>query len=268
MFQKSGDQGMRRMPLFDNYIGIDYSGAGGPRARNRNLAVAAAENNQGASIVPRAWSREAVYLYVRDALRTSNQRLVIGIDHGFSYPGARLQELNIDTWDVFLTWFRRNWRTNIHTVEQCKKRLPYYSSTVKRLVELEFTPSAKSVVDLDRKESLQGVVSYSTHAGLSWIYRLRRLQRAKQIKVHFWPFDGVIIPDDHHVILEAYPSLYRRRVALDAALNEHERDAFAIAAWMRDRDQDNTLHHYLSLLTLTPEELQLSRLEGWILGCL
>lgn len=255
--------------LFDRYIGVDYSGAGDPRTVNRNLAVAWAKADREVELLPRKWTRENLYLYLVEALRSDQQLLVIGLDHGLSYPSERLQELNLHSWDEFLTWFGRNWKTARHSVEYGKRQQqPPYSSTLKRLVEREFTPAAKSVVDLDRRESLQGAVSYSTHAGLAWIVRLRRLQRANVIRVHFWPFDGVVIPENHHVIVEAYPSLYRRRVTVDASWNEHERDAGAIAAWIRDRDRDGVLGRYLSLPTLTSEELQLSRLEGWIVGAL
>jgi len=50
--------------------------------------------------------------------------------------------------------------------------------------------------------------------------------------------------------------------------SEHERDAYYIAEWMRERDQEDTLAPYLALPTLSPAEDQLSLLEGWVLGCL
>ncbi|QGQ94248.1 hypothetical protein EHS13_04660 [Paenibacillus psychroresistens] len=113
-------------------------------------------------------------------------------------------------------------------------------------------------------EGKQGTVSYSTHAGISWIIRLRRLQQLKLIKVHFWPYDGLVIEPSSHVIFEGYPALYKKRVTPEGSLNEHERDAFFIASWLRDRDQAQVLQHYLDLPTLSESELKLS--ANWKAG--
>lgn len=273
--------------MFDKYIGIDYSGAGEPRSPNKSIAVASTEMSKPAIILSNTmpvhrlsinsrlsnnsgtiWSREDIYLFLRNEFVSSKQRIIVGIDHGFSYPRSIMKSLNLSTWNDFLKWFNTNWKTTKHAVEYCKKQNHFISSTERRLVEKEFAPTCKGVVDLDRVEGRQGTVSYSTHAGLSWVYRLRRLQHLKVINLHFWPFDGPLVDESCHVIFEGYPALYKKRVALDPSLNEHERDAFAVAAWLRDRDQNNTLQHYLSLPTLSESELRLSELEGWILGCL
>lgn len=274
------------MPVFDKYIGIDYSGADQPQAKIKGLAVVQATTISPATLVyppnsiycasekDRLWSRKEIYLWLRNELLNSQERMIIGIDHGLSYPLAVLQQLEFNQWDDFLKWSHQTWKTTKLTMKQSKEQADYTNSTAKRLVEREFVPSTKSVVDLDRVSGMQGAVSYSTHTGLPWIYRLRYWQKRHGMNIHFWPFDGKIIPEHHHVIVEAYPSLYKKRMttenhqSLVANYSEHERDAYYIAEWMRERDQVNTLEPYLHLPTLSSAEYQLSLLEGWVLGCL
>jgi hypothetical protein len=45
--------------------------------------------------------------------------------------------------------------------------------------------------------------------------------------------------------------------------NQH--DAYAVAAWMREADQDGRLAHFFSPV-LTPSEKAIAQVEGWILG--
>ncbi|WP_458119653.1 hypothetical protein [Paenibacillus sp. Z6-24] len=275
------------MPLFQKYIGIDYSGAERPDSRIRGLAVAEADEagsyrllypppdrtSRSINILPAKagwWSRRSLYIWLRDQLLNSSERMIIGIDAGLSYPITQLDRLQLADWDQFLQWSNRTWKTTRLTMKDSKQQADYINSTDKRLVEREFIPSTKSVTDLDRVSGMQGAVSYSTHTILPWIGRLRRYQK-HGMKVHFWPYDGLDISADHHVIVEGYPSLYRRRIEEDgwsAAISEHERDACCIARWMQQRDQSHTLEPYLKLATLSADEHRLIRREGWVLGCL
>ncbi|WP_017811423.1 hypothetical protein [Paenibacillus shenyangensis] len=276
------------MPLFQKYIGIDYSGAERPDSRIRGLAVAGASGDGSCHLLicpqyksdrnlsipdskSHLWSRRNIYLWLRDQLLTSSERMIVGLDYGLSYPLTALDRLQLTDWDSFLSWSRRTWKTTRLTMKDSKQQVDYLNSTEKRLVEREFVPSTKSVMDLDRVSGMQGAVSYSTHTGLPWIGRLRRYQQHYGMKVHFWPYDGVNIPDDHHVIVEGYPSLYRRRMQQEdwsATMSEHERDASYIARWMQERDQADTLLAYLALPTLSADEHRMIRREGWVLGCL
>ncbi|MEW4368726.1 hypothetical protein [Paenibacillus kandeliae] len=297
--------------LFDAYIGIDYSGADKPNAPIKGLAVAAAYGEeeglplsahvlgevkertaQSGTPIPVTpsnahspfstssvsnpsaksglWSRRRIYEWLRHELLHSEKRMLIGLDFGLSYPLSQLERLQLPDWDTFLRWSYITWKTDVLTMKQSKEQAEYINSTDKRLVEREFIPSTKSVTDLDRISGMQGAVSYSTHTGLPWIYWLRRWQK-RGMKVHFWPYDGLHIPDDYHVITEAYPSLYRRRMMEEQwseGLSEHERDAMYIARWMQSRDLEQTLAPYLELPTLSEQEKQLTLREGWVLGCL
>ncbi len=276
-----------RASLFHVYIGIDYSGAEKPDSRIKGLAVAVAREDEPfqlslpplsdrrstppvAAAKQALWSRRLVYEWLLHELYHSDKRIIVGLDHGLSYPLSQLQRLGLQDWDTFLQWSQRTWQTSRLTMKQSKEQADYINSTDKRLVEREFIPSTKSVTDLDRVSGMQGAVSYSTHTGLPWIYRLRKWQR-RGLKVHFWPYDGLVVPEDRHVITEAYPSLYRRRIQPNAAyepLSEHERDAAYIADWLQARDRAGALMPYLELATLSQQEQQLALLEGWVLGCL
>ncbi|WP_322903174.1 hypothetical protein [Paenibacillus campi] len=276
-----------RRPLFATYVGIDYSGADRPDARIKGLAVAVAQQHKPFRLqcppLPRhrslqsvqlskanLWSRRLVYEWLLHELHHSRERMIVGLDHGLSYPSDQLQRLGLSNWAEFLHWSSRTWKTTWLTMKQSKEQAAYVNSVAKRLVERDFIPSTKSVTDLDRISGMQGAVSYSTHTGLPWIYRLRQWQR-RGLKVHFWPYDGLHVPDDCHLITEAYPALYRRRITATASferLSEHERDAAYIAEWMQARDQSGTLAPYLELATLSQAEQQIALLEGWVLGCL
>ena len=81
---------------WDLFIGIDYSGAETPEARLKGLQLYAARpGHKPEAVTPpdpdghayRNWSRQAIAHWLRDQLQ-SDQRLFIGIDHGFSFPEA------------------------------------------------------------------------------------------------------------------------------------------------------------------------------------
>src|ERR1035437_10276808 len=125
-----------------------------------------------------------------------------------------------------------------------------------RLTE-RWTATAKPVFLFD----VQGSVAKSTFAGLPWLLYLR-----KQCKrpVHFWPFDGCDVPHGKSAIVEVYPSLWARRFPKEGRDGD-EQAAYAVAAWLQRADLSGSLNGFLSP-ALTPEELGISKIEGWILG--
>jgi len=64
--------------------------------------------------------------------------------------------------------------------------------------------------------------------------------------------------------VEVYPSLWTRRFPKDGRDGD-ERAAYAVAAWLQRADQSGSLGSYLNP-PLTPEELGIAKIEGWILG--
>jgi len=83
-------------------------------------------------------------------------------------------------------------------------------------------------------------------------------------RVHFWPFDGFDIPEDKSVVVEAYPSLMRRRYPAEDR-SADEQDAYAVAMWLKQMDVRGVLRQYLNP-PLTLPERRAAELEGWIIG--
>jgi hypothetical protein len=85
---------------------------------------------------------------------------------------------------------------------------------------------------LDHHFDVQGQVATSTHAGLPWLLWLRMMFEAKA-SIHFWPFDGFDVPEGKNLIVEVYPSLFRRRYAKQGRTPD-EHDAYCVAASRQD----------------------------------
>ncbi|MGH9891716.1 MAG: hypothetical protein ACREA0_06990 [bacterium] len=126
----------------------------------------------------------------------------------------------------------------------------------RRVTEVR-TRTAKSVFHFD----VPGSVAKATHAGLPW---LRYIRHECGERVHFWPFDGWVVPAGRSVIAEVYPSLWKG-AAPDEGRTPDQQDAYNIAAWLRRVDGDGSLQEFLNP-GLTPSERATPQVEGWILG--
>jgi len=114
---------------------------------------------------------------------------------------------------------------------------------------------------LDVGEKVPGSVAKSTHAGLPW---LRYLRQQLGDRVHFWPFDGWDIPNGRSAVAEVYPRLWSGSYDREGRSSD-QHDAYSVAAWMRRVDLGNSLADFLKP-NLTPVELKVAQIEGWILG--
>jgi hypothetical protein len=249
------------MPLFQRYIGIDYSGGGTPLKRNSGIQVYIADRNIIQPQPPPAnpawnWTREELCEWLRGVL-AEDTRTIVGIDHAFAYPVSYFQQYGLTTWDDFLAFFDKTFQTREQKVESIRRDInPADPENELRLTE-QWTSSAKSVFDFGPNG-----VAFSTAAGLPWLYDLRRDLGAK---VHWWPFDGWLPPAGKSVVCEVYPAIFNKRYPLTDARSPHARDAHAVAAWMQDWDGRSLLHHYFQP-PLSPVEQDVASLEGWILG--
>lgn len=256
---------------FDLAIGIDYSGAETPEGRLPGLQLYGAPAGREAEAVRpedgRHWSRRALAQWLRERI-LSGRRVVIGIDHGFSFPASYFRRLGLTDWPAFLDDFAAHWPTDragvtvrdvrdgraIGAAGGVRDRTGRHDEF--RLCE-RWTASAKSVFQFD----VQGSVASSTHAGLPW---LRWLRRECGPRLFWWPFDGWTPPDGVSVIAEAYPTLVRRRYAR-ADRTADAQDAYAVAQWLRDMDDRRAMHRYWDP-PLVPSERVTAAMEGWILG--
>ena len=257
-------------PLFQRYIGIDYSGAETPTSSLKGLRVYASNRSGPAmEVMPppgpkKYWTRRGVAEWLARGL-AETQPTLVGIDHGFSFPMAyfKAHSLTLD-WQTFLKDFQHHWPTDDDNtyVDFVRDGLDGNGNARtgntrwRRITELR-TRTAKSVFQFD----VQGSVAKSTHSGLPWLLYLRR-QLAGNI--HFWPFDGWDIPAGKSVITEIYPSLWSRSFPREARTPD-QHDAYSAVEWMRQTDGHGALALFFHP-ALEPEEKKTARIEGWILG--
>lgn len=258
---------------FDLYVGIDYSGAETAESRLKALQVYVAE--PGGAPRPerpappaRNWSRQTIAHWLLAHIQ-SDTHLLVGIDHGFSFPRGYFERYRLDSWPAFLSDFCRYWPTaephvyvdlvRAGIVWNGRARPPGErtgSPNELRLCE-RWTSSAKSVFRFD----VQGSVAKSTHAGIPW---LRFLREQGGERTFFWPFDGWQPRPHTSVVAEVYPSIFRNRYP-KAARGADEQDAYAVARWLEETSRNGTLERCFNP-PLTLPERQTAALEGWILG--
>ena len=259
----------RDEPQFDAYIGIDYSGAATADRGLTGLRVYEAEGMQPAREVRmdttgrRHWTRRAIaeWLWTRLA---GIDRVVVGIDHGFSFPMAWFEHYGYPAdWDGFLADFRAHWPTDRPdcTVEQVRRGLAGHGrdqpgdARWRRLAERPV--GAKSVFHFD----VPGSVAKSTHAGLPWLDHLRRHPGQR---LHAWPFDGWAIPRGSSAIAEIYPSIWAGNYPRgDRTQDQH--DAYVVARALQQADLSGELADYLQP-PLDARTRAMAAYEGWILG--
>jgi hypothetical protein len=256
---------------FEQYIGIDYSGANTPESRLSAIQVyqtdgvvepVSVSSPASSGKRKRNWCRREVAEFLIRTAR-SGRTFVAGIDHGFSFPLSYFQKYGIKSWPDFLDDFCTHWPTieGDVTVDSIRKQYggpPSRTGCSKalRLAE-KWTSSAKSVFLFD----VQGSVAKSTHAGLPW---LRHIRNELNGNVHFWPYDGWHIPKGTSVLAEVYPSIFRRRYLTEDRTVDQQ-DAYAVARWLADTDKADFLHRYLEP-HLSKSDRAIADLEGWILG--
>jgi hypothetical protein len=259
-----------KAPVFDRYIGIDYSGAETPTSSLKGLRVYASDHsNRPSEIEPplssrKYWTRHGVAGWLAERLAEPKPTLV-GIDHGFSFPLAYFDTHGLShDWEAFLQDFRHHWPTDEDNtyVEFVRDGIAGNgkarsgNSRWRRIAELR-TRTAKSVFQFD----VQGSVAKSTHSGLPWLLYLRQKLGGK---IHFWPFDGWDITAGRSVVAEVYPSLWSRGFPREGR-NPDQHDAYSVAEWMRQTDLHGDLAAYFRP-SLKPVQEKTARIEGWILG--
>ena len=258
---------------YDLYIGIDYSGAETMESRLKALQVYAAEPGaEPRSVRPaepaRNWSRQEVAHWLLARIQAGTH-LLVGIDHGFSFPQSYFERYRLNSWPAFLEDFCRYWPTaESHIYVDFVRDGMVWERRTKppgertgqpselRLCE-RWTSSAKSVFQFD----MQGSVAKSTHAGIPW---LRFLREQCGERLFFWPFDGWQPPEGKSVIAEVYPSIFRNRYPRGQRIAD-EQDAYAVAHWLEETSRNGLFERYFNP-PLTLPERRTAVLEGWILG--
>jgi hypothetical protein len=276
------------MSTFSLFVGIDYSGAETPTSRLKGLQVftakpggepdpvltpaiarTLAEGGLALRSVPRYWTRSEIALWIINLIKDGSP-VLIGIDHGFSFPDSYFKRYGLKSWDAFLVDFCRYWPTDDDHVyvdfvrDGMLERTHGWPSPDARVGDAKefrlcerWTSSAKSVFQFDVK----GAVAKSTHAGIPW---LKRIRDSCGDAVHFWPFDGWSPPAEKIVIVEVYPSIFRNRYDKQGRTAD-EHDAYAVARWLAETAARGSLKRYFNP-PLTLEERRVAEREGWIMG--
>jgi hypothetical protein len=252
--------------MFDRYIGIDYSGRQAPVSRLQGLQVFNATPASNPVHVPvpsigaRNWCRKDLAAWcIRELM--ADDRCIMGIGHGFSFPLSYMQRNGLKSWSQFLEQFQSSWptdRDHMYVDFVRDTNPPSGSADELRLCE-KWTPNSASVFQFEP----HGALARSTHAGIVWLNEMRRHPGLLE-KVHFWPFDGFDVPEDKSVIAEAYSPLFRRRYPTEQRTSD-EHDAYAVSIWLKHMDGRGALRQYLNP-PLTLPERRYADIEGWILG--
>ena len=283
--------------MFKRYIGIDYAGGDTPTKKLRTLAVyCAEENNRPVKVTPRKhpgdnWSRRGIAERLVEVLRDTGKPTLVGIDHAFGFPMRYFHwypHLLLGGWDDFLDDFQKCWRTDDdHAIVRSR-----YYEQIERMVKGEpvncrfgrgdwfrltdpLPPLVKSQAASVFNFMTNGPVAFQTHAGLPWLRYIRQELLKEKVKVHFWPFDGWEIPEGGSAVVEVYPALWNDRYTNDVGemglnLSGDQRDAYSVARWMSEQDQNGLLRDCFNpecfVPALTEAERKTAKIEGWILG--
>ncbi|MBI5093544.1 MAG: hypothetical protein HZB26_14015 [Candidatus Hydrogenedentes bacterium] len=255
---------------FEQYIGIDYTGAATPTLSLKGVRIfMAVRESTPVEVAPppslrKYWTRRGVGEWLVEQL-SANQPTKIGTDHGLSFPLPYFEkrQLALD-WPAFLDDFQRHWPTDgdhiyvdfVRDGNHGSGEARSGNTRWRRLTEIR-AGSAKSVFHFD----VPGPVAKSTHAGLPW---LRYLRHELGNRVHFWPFDGWDIPKSVSIITEVYPSLWSQSFARENHTSD-QHDAYSVATWLRNADLDSSLSKFLNP-SLTSQDRAVAHIEGWIPG--
>ena len=278
---------------FERTIGIDYSGAETAFDGIKGLRVFMTEikkpDEPAYEIPPTSgeeyWTRRELSKWLIKELAEPIPTIA-GIDHAFSFPKEYFEENNIPRdWNAFLEDFCKHWPTDKEGVSpnslrnsrdqmalaRCGK-CTWLRETEEQCRKRKYPPSSVFCFSGSKQ------VGPSTHAGLPFLLQIRNY--FPKSKLHVWPFDGWKVPQGKSCLVEAYPSLYVDDYKKDKKCPQKpelpkkdrtwkdRRDAYAVAMWLRDMDNDKgELQSYLDLESQLPKEaLERAKYEGWIIG--
>ena len=260
---------------FRRYIGIDYSGAETSESRLAGLRAFDAgpqgepcEQNTttGDGSLSKHmrwnWTRKELAHWLLNELRRP-EPVIVGIDHGFSFPESCLNRYGLRTWDDFLEDFCTHWPTDQDGVyvDDIREGKPARTG---RMNEFRVTDRRAKGTQSVFKFDGAGTVGKSTHTGIPWL-RFLRGHKDLDGRIHFWPFDGFEVPEDSSVVAEVWPTLFRRMYHCPEGRTKDQHDAYAVARWFQEMDSAAGLARFLRPV-LSREHEMIVRREGWILG--
>ena len=238
--------------MFSAFIGIDWSGARGPRQPGIQVAMARPGHGVPKTILPadgRHWGREAVRdMLLDEAARAgTGSPILAGIDFAFAHPfmdeGAYYPGLDDSPADPSALWARVEAecvgddhlyggamftapRLGDYYLSPRNHGAPHYRSR-RRLTELAAHDSARAPSPTFKAIGADNVATGSM-AGMRLIHSLRA---ALGPRLAVWPFDRVVDLDGPVMVLvEIFPSYYFHRAGFNPAKNAAAVPAFMNAA--------------------------------------
>ncbi|MEC7571968.1 MAG: hypothetical protein VX394_07930 [Pseudomonadota bacterium] len=287
------------IPSFDMFVGIDWSGARGPRLRG--LQVAACRPGKAAPVlVPPPgggyWTRRAVHDWLL-ALRADGHRVLAGIDFAFAYPRhdrgayfpgvaaspatapalwALVEELCADAEDFYGGPFYRDRRRPFHAYLNAPGHRGHLFESRRRLTELQ----CRRITAPSPVFNCVGPASVGI-GSLAGMRLLHALTEAANPAVA-WPFAP---PMASLTVVEIFPRLYFKLVGADPrAWADPDNLAAAITGWdsappasarVASEDEADALIAAAALRRLADRPAVWSApaaagpaagLEGWIFG--
>lgn len=253
------------MADFERTIGVRYSGRKGPLDPVRQIQVYVAEGDAAPYAKPNPdhedgqWSRRELAEWLQERLgeRDDSARpipTVVGLDHAFSLPQSYMQRNGLKSWQEFLLDFEENVPTREVSLLDLIPGNARTGDPDEHRLTGDWTAFPRAAFNFD----LQDTPGRSAYAGIPWLSYLRRSG------AHFWPFDGWQVDPGRSLVAEVRPARLRHRYPKPGAGAE-EQDAYAICAWLQDRDAHDLLRPYFEP-PLTDDEKERAKIEGWILG--
>ena len=238
--------------MFSAFIGIDWSGARGPRQPGIQMAWARPGRGVPRTILTadgRHWGRQAVHDRLLAAATTADtgSPILVGIDFAFAHPfmdaGAYYPGLDDSPDGPAALWARIEAecaydphfyggamfaapRFADYYLSPRNHRAPRYRSR-RRLTELAARDAARAPSPTFKAIGADNVATGSM-AGMRLIHALRG---ALGPRLAVWPFDDVTRLDRRSMVLvEIFPSYYFHRAGLNPAKNAAAAPAFMNAA--------------------------------------
>lgn len=279
--------------VFDWYAFADYSGSLRTSEQRRRIAFSLIKDHDPIQTSFGRTRYELMHevMELLEAATRSGKRMIFGFDHNYSFPERFYEALTGRKWSHWrelLTLLGagndgipgleleepRKWAakannrltSKLRTVESGpfwgphfkplkKPAFPYGGQIPERRLVEEKCKRMKSIFQLGGA----GAVGLQSLLGMVYLNKLIRFCRELNIPLHVWPFDGLSIPDNGHVLVEMYPTVFNEKNRSDLA------DAQSCVNWLLEEDRNQTLKRWFSP-GLTEIELERIRLEGWCLG--
>lgn len=240
------------MTQFSGFVGIDWSGARGPRQPGIQLSLASPGKTAPVSRFPdnaRHWGREAVLDWLVDAVSKAEKPLLVGIDFAFAHPfhdrASYYPGLDDAPIDAPSLWARVETECGAdphfyggamfvapgfgdYYLSPRNHAAPRYESR-RRVTEHASRASARAPSPTFKAIGADNVATGSM-AGMRLIHRLKSIFGSK---CAVWPFDPVVsddLDDLALVLVEIFPSYYFHRVGMNPARNAAADAGFMTAA--------------------------------------